>query len=71
MPEMKTHYKYVQFREQSEGHWVCLNNRRLDELGQVVYNARWRRFVYQPTVSAIYSAGCLRDIAEFIENRGN
>ena len=69
---MKTKYKYIEFCAQpgSSPSWLCINRKHSDQLGAVVYSNGWRQYIYEPTVQAIYSASCLRDIAEFLKACG-
>lgn len=64
-------YKYIQFvlKEKKEKTEVysCRNNRTNDELGIVRWYAPWRQYCYFPTVQAVYSEGCLKDIESFIK----
>ncbi len=74
MGETKLEYEYLVFRHKAAPAgrktevYGCYNRRSGAELGEV----RWhgpRQYCYFPTVQAVYSAGCLRDIAEFLESR--
>lgn len=47
--------------------WSCRNNKTGDQLGVVEWYAPWRQYCFFPTVQAVYSAGCLEDIAAFIK----
>jgi hypothetical protein len=38
------------------------------ELGWVRYYPQWRRYVFYPDDLALFDAGCLREIAEFLDN---
>ena len=68
---MKTDFEYIRFRKkQSTGKtsvWSCRSIHHGDELGIVKWYGGWRTYCYFPTVAAIYSRGCLKDIAEFID----
>ena len=65
-------YKYLAFQEliRVEGHktsvYSCRNKRSGEELGQIRWYGAWRQYCYFPTVQAVYSGGCLRDIAGFM-----
>ncbi len=65
-------YKYLAFQEliRVEGRktavYSCRNKRSGEELGQIRWYGAWRQYCYFPTVQAVYSAGCLRDIAGFM-----
>ena len=47
--------------------WSCRNNKSGDELGVIKWYPAWRQYCYFPTVQAVYSTGCLKDIEEFVE----
>ncbi len=64
---MKQTYQYIRFASTGKGRWDCLNRKHDDPLGTIYHHGRWRQYVYSPTNQAIYSANCLRDIAEFLE----
>lgn len=47
--------------------WRIRNRGGGDELGLVTYYPRWRQWVFDPEYSTTYSAGCLREIADFLD----
>lgn len=61
-------YPYIHFESISEKPdiWSCRNNKSGEELGQVLWYRSWRQYCFVPTTQAIYSMGCLNDIADFI-----
>ena len=69
---MKTDYEYLRFVERSRppglktGIYSCRNRKSDTELGIVRWHGPWRQYCYVPTVQAVYSGGCLQDIAGFI-----
>lgn len=70
---MKTTYKYIEFVEVAQKPktkaWTCHNRRSGVALGYIEWYASWRQYVYTdygPGL-AVYSASCLRDIADFLE----
>lgn len=68
---MKTEYEYLQFDQQVKGGktsvWACRNKRQGEVLGHVQWYGAWRQYCYFPSVQAVYSEGCLNDIADFIK----
>ena len=71
---VKTKYDYINFEKSNESIesprekcWVCKNTKSGDELGEVKYYKKWKQWCYFPIVQAVYSASCLKDIADFIE----
>jgi hypothetical protein len=71
---VKTDYKYIHFDKKfnlaKTTAWSCINNSGGYELGEVKWNAGWREYCYFPLPtysSVVYSSGCLKDIADFIE----
>ena len=68
---MKTEYEYLLFTEQpalgKTTKWNCQNKRSGTVLGGIHWEGGWRQYCYYPTVAAVYSAGCLLDIANFIK----
>ena len=67
----KTQYKYLTFIKEAQpgktSVWQCCNTKSGTSLGIVKWFGDWRQYCYFPTVQAVYSAGCLRDIADFME----
>lgn len=67
---MKTDYEYIRFERRPQtgktSRFACLNRHHGGELGIVKWYGAWRQYCYFPTSQAVYSAGCLRDIANFI-----
>ena len=68
---MKTQYQYIHFEkwtsEPGNLTWKCYNTRSNDELGEVRWYPAWRQYCYFPSCPANYSAECLNNIANFIE----
>lgn len=68
---MKDHYQYIHFVKVAEkpktAVYHCLNNSTDDKLGEVYWYPAWRQYCYFPSAYAVYSAGCLKDIQDFIE----
>lgn len=44
------------------------NRRSGDILGHIRWFGRWRQYVFHPVAQTVYSKGCLRDIADFIQD---
>ncbi len=67
---MKTDYEYIRFvvipAAGKTSQWTCQNIRHGETLGKVAWNGAWRQYCYESWGQAVYSAGCLRDIADFI-----
>ena len=67
---MKTRYQFINFvlveQKPKTGVYSCRNNRSEAELGEIRWHGPWRQYCYFPTVQAVYSAGCLADIQEFM-----
>lgn len=69
---VKTDFEFISFRDASEyvtgktKAWVCLNKKSGGALGGVRWHGPWRQYCFFPS-DALFSAGCLRDIAEFLE----
>ena len=66
-------YEFINFEQkpQSESRktsvWSCKNNKSGAELGEVRWYAPWRQYCFMPSGPTVYSAGCLADIQDFIE----
>jgi hypothetical protein len=50
--------------------WLIRNRKTGDIIATVEYDRRWREHVVCGESSAIYSAGCLRDLAVFLDALG-
>jgi hypothetical protein len=68
---METNFRYIRFielqRKEKTSVYGCLNIKSGGELGRVKWYPAWRQYCYFPTARAVYSSGCLADIAEFID----
>jgi len=65
-------YEYISFDEKDVPErktkvWECINNKSNVVLGVVKWHPQWRQYCYFPVIEAVYSAGCLKDIADFIK----
>jgi len=51
------------------GRFTVANRKNNDVLGVILWYGPWRQYVFVPTLSyeTIYSPGCLRDIADFVQ----
>lgn len=60
--------KYLDFRVIISGgktkYWSVCNLKSGTELGLIKWYGAWRQYCYFPSIQAVYSAGCLEDIAE-------
>jgi len=59
-------YKYIHFVRMPGDIWSCCNRKSGEELGEVKWYKRWRRWCYFPIVQAVYSDDCLAGIVDFI-----
>lgn len=66
-------YKHIRIERvkapEKQPHYAVLNNRTNDRLGDVWFYPGWRRYIF--TVEShmcVFSASCLRDIIQFIDN---
>lgn len=48
--------------------WAVVTADARVRLGEIKWLCRWRQYSFFPEPGTVYSAGCLRDIAEFIED---
>jgi hypothetical protein len=49
--------------------WRVVNRQDGVELGDVHWDAGWRRYVFAPRAFTIYEQDCLRDLAAFVSAR--
>lgn len=71
---MKTRFRFINFQEnvslfdEFDNAWAIHNNRSGDVIGMVTWDAEWRQWVFSTEhENAIFSSGCLRDIASFMD----
>lgn len=69
---MKTRYGYIHFEQKTDWVsprqvWLCRNNRSKGVLAQLHWDEDWKQYVAVFNKNAIFSADCLKDIAEFME----
>ncbi len=70
---MKTRYKHIHFEEESPQDlglgvlWFCYNNKGSQFLGSVPEKKVWKQYVFEPEANCIFNNGCLRDIADFLD----
>ena len=68
---MKERYQYIQFGQMPSGGrktsiWFCHNNSSGEKIGVVKWYGPWRQYCFFAKVASVYSAGCLKDIQDFI-----
>lgn len=66
---MSTTKSYVRFEEAATSRRTLIFNVRGvhdDLLGCVAWFGRWRQYTFQPSTDTVYSAGCLREIMDFV-----
>lgn len=59
-------YKYIEFVRE-EKRWLCINVRMQDTIGVVEWYPTWRQYIYAPEGATVYSAGCLDNIKDFLD----
>lgn len=68
--QIKSIYEYLHFVKTEDkpktSVWSC-RTRTDVELGEVKWFTSWRQYCYFPLTQAVYSNGCLKDIADFLE----
>lgn len=69
---MKTEYQYLTFDKTEKqpvktSKWNCRNRKSQTILGEIKWHSAWRQYCYFPTVQAVYSDDCLKDISDFIK----
>lgn len=71
---MKTKYNYIFFRKSvisdisdSKQVWTCHANRSGATIGTIGWDPSWELYCVQFNENAIFSASCLTDITDFLE----
>ena len=68
-----SNYKYIHFEKVKDKDktsvWSCRNNKSNIELGIIKWHPAWRQYCYFPTIEAVYSKGCFKDIIDFIQKQ--
>lgn len=68
-------YKYIRFvktepkKPRKTSIWSCRNKSAEFELGIIEWYRGWRQYCYFPSITGVYSAGCLDDISDFIKKQ--
>ncbi len=71
-PALKTVYKHICFKKTTQhkktSEWNCLNHSQGALLGSVVWHAPWRQYCFFTDAydETVFSASCLKDIADFM-----
>ena len=47
--------------------WPVFND--LYNLGEITWNAAWRRYVFEPMPKTFFDAKCMRELAEFCDRK--
>ena len=67
---MKTEFQYINMVKIAEKPkttvWEVQNKKGDYSLGIIKWNPGWRQYCYFPDDKLVFSAGCLKDICEFI-----
>jgi len=74
--DLKTEYNYIIFKKFAQKEktsvWYCLNKSGDYRLGRIQWNPGWRQYCFFPEPQElVFSAGCLNDICEFMDNLRN
>ena len=68
---MKMTYKHIYFvhlgTSPKRNAYSCYSNKGDYDLGTVSWYPEWQQFCLEPVDATVFSAGCLRDIADFID----
>jgi hypothetical protein len=69
---MKTEYQYLVFTKADKQPgktevWECRSKNGGTILGIVKWFCGWRQYCYFDECAAVYSTGCLRDVADFMQ----
>lgn len=63
------HINFIKVADKSKTSvWACRNNQAGAELGRIRWYGAWRQYCYFPVAQAVYSRGCLEDIAAFLKD---
>lgn len=63
---MKTQYKYIEFSPFTDTIWYIENHKSKVFLGTLEYNKKWREWELLPDNYTGWTAQCLLDIVDFI-----
>ena len=58
------------FEDRKTDIWVIRASKIVDKhvLGKVFWYFGWRQYTFNPSLGTTFNAGCLKDIAEFLES---
>src|SRR5690348_2002839 len=70
---MDSYTEYLVFKQDflpglKTGVWVVNSCNHGFRLGVIKWNGQWRQYTFFPEYDTVWSAGCLRDLANFIES---
>ena len=61
-------YKFITIDSESAGQFDIWNNKTEDNLGHIIRYELWHQWVFVAYDDSLWSASCLRDVIDFIEN---
>lgn len=69
---MKKQYEYIEMVEVTADsvktkRFAVMNRTHGYALGEIGWSPPWRQYIFKPFSDTIFSAGCLKDIIDFIE----
>lgn len=70
----RSRLKFIWSHDSTSGktsQWSVVSKRNDEEtfLGYISWRAQWRRYVFFPAYKTLFDASCMREVAEFIEQR--
>lgn len=63
---LNQNYKYIRFVN-IDDEWRCMTRRGYIQIGKVQWYPHWGRFCFMPLAMTVFSADCLADIINFIQ----
>ncbi len=61
-------YRFIVIEKAGRSRYSIRNNRDGDLIGNIRSYQRWKRWCFEAEPGSIWSADCLRDVIDFIEN---
>ncbi len=63
--------KYIDIIQLPQDPFWIVRNKYDETLGSIHWITHWRKYVFAPAPGCVFEEDCLRDIAQFIEERTN
>ena len=60
-------FEDCKFWTDGESKEITVSNKKDDDLGDITYDSKWKKWVFYPEFETQFSSGCLREIADKLD----